>query len=442
MKKNDILTGICVDYTHDGLGIVKSNDFTFFIRNVLKNEEIKFLVTKLKKNYGYGKCIEILQPSSERVEPYCPYYGKCGGCQLQHMSYKEQLSFKRDLVENNMRNIAQDDVEVKETLYASSMIAYRNKAQFPVKMEEKASIGFYRLHSNDIIDMSTCMIQSNLINEIMYFIKKYFNKYKVEDVFRHILIKHGFNTGEAMVVFIAKKKEIAHLDDIVKQLTKQFSQIKSVILNVNTRNDNVILGEEEILLYGKERIYDTLEDLTFSISSKSFYQVNPRQTEVLYKTALDLANITKEDTVIDLYCGVGTISLFLAKRAKKVTGIEIVDAAIEDAKRNAQTNGIENVEFICSDAGKYASYMAENNVKADVIVVDPPRKGCDETTLNAIHTMNPKRVVYVSCNPATLARDIKYMRDLGYVAKVIQPVDMFPSSFHIENVALLERENG
>lgn len=440
MKKNDILNGICVDYTHDGLGIVKSNDFTFFIRNVLKGETIEFVVTKLKKTYGYGKCLKVLQPSNERVEPYCPYYGKCGGCQLQHMSYQEQLQFKKDLVENNMRNIGGVEVPVLDTIGASLQIAYRNKAQFPVKIEDNVAMGFYRLHSNDIIDMSTCMIQSNLINEIMYFIKKMFIKYKVEDAFRHLLIKHAFHTNEAMVVFIVKKQEIQHLDEIVNRLTKQFSQIKSVIMNINTRNDNVILGEEEILLYGNERIYDMLSNLKFSISSKSFYQVNPRQTEILYETALNMANISEKDHVIDLYCGVGTISLFLAKKAKHVTGIEIVPSAIEDAKKNAQINGLSNVDFVCSDAGEYASYMAQNNVKADVIVVDPPRKGCDEKTLKAIHIMNPKRLVYVSCNPATLARDIKYMETLGYKAKVVQPVDMFPSSFHIENVCLMEKE--
>lgn len=439
MKKNDILQGVCVDYTHDGLGIVKSNDFTFFIKNVIKEEIVEFIVTKLKKTYGYGKCIRVVQPSKDRVEPFCPYYGKCGGCQLLHMSYQEQLCFKRNLVENNMRNIAGIDVPVLDTIGAASMTSYRNKAQFPVRINEKVAMGFYRLHSNDIIDMSTCMIQSNLINEIMFFIKKDFERFKMEDVFRHLLIKHAFNTNEAMVVFIAKKKEINHLDEIVSRLTKRFSQIKSIILNVNTRNDNVILGEEEFLLYGNERIYDTLSDLKFSISSKSFYQVNPKQTEVLYQSALDLAAINETDNVIDLYCGVGTISLFLAKKAKFVTGIEIVAAAIEDAKENAKLNGINNVEFVCSDAGEYASYMAKNNVKADVIVVDPPRKGCDETTLKAIHTMHPKRVVYVSCNPATLARDIKIMESMGYKAKMVQPVDMFPGSFHIENVCLLEK---
>ena len=207
MKKNDVLQGVCVDYTHDGLGVVKSNDFTFFIRNVLKGETIDFIVTKLKKTYGYGKCIKVVEPSSERMEPCCPYYGKCGGCQLQHMSYQEQLNFKKDLVKNNMQSIAKMDIEVLDTLPASQILAYRNKAQFPVKINEaQVAMGFYRLHSNDIIDMTTCMIQSNLINEIMYFIKKQFAFYKVKDVFRHLLIKHAFHTNEAMVVFIAKEE--------------------------------------------------------------------------------------------------------------------------------------------------------------------------------------------------------------------------------------------
>lgn len=440
MKKNDILIGTCVDYTYDGLGIVKCDNFTFFVRQVLKHEKIKFLVTKLKKTYGFGKCLEILETSSYRVEPFCPYFGKCGGCQLQHMAYEEQLRFKQDIVSNNLKKIAHLDKEVKEVVGASHVSAYRNKAQFPICIkEDKVEIGFYRIHSNDIIDMSTCMIQSNEVNEIMNHIKKSLKKWNCNDVFRHLLIKHAFSTKQMMVVFIAKEEKMEYLNDIVDDLVKHFSFIKSIILNVNTRNDNVILGDKEILLYGEEKIIDTLGDLSFYISSKSFYQVNPEQTKVLYQKALEATNITQEDTVIDLYCGVGTISLFLARKAKKVIGIEIIPQAIEDAKKNAKMNHIDNIEFVCSDAAKYATYLVENNQKADVVVVDPPRKGCDELTLQSIVKMQPKRIVYVSCNPATLARDIEILEGLGYHCEMVQPVDMFPESYHVEVVTVLHR---
>lgn len=438
MKKNDILTGNCVDYTHEGLGIVKANDFTFFIKNVLVNEEIEFVITKLNKSYGYGKCTNIISPSKERVEPFCPYYGKCGGCQIQHMSYQEQLRFKTSLVQNNMNKIGGLDIEVQPTLASVNTCSYRNKAQFPVCIDEKGiEIGFYRIHSNEIIDMNQCMIQSDTINSIMNTTRKLLIDGNYTNDFRHLLIKHAFYTNEVMVVFVTKKKKVTGLNKLVRQLVALHSEIKSVIQNVNKRNDNVILADEEQLLYGKETIMDSLDDLKFIIASRSFYQVNPAQTKVLYETALKFAEIDHNDTVIDLYCGVGTISLFLAKQAKKVIGIEIVDAAIENAKENAKLNNIDNVEFVCSDASTYAQDLVKQNMQVDVVVVDPPRKGCDEIALDSICLMNPKKIVYVSCNPATLARDLKHLETKGYKTTIVQPCDMFPSSFHVENVALL-----
>lgn len=440
MKKNDILTGICVDYTHEGLGIVKANDFTFFIKNVLVNEEIEFVITKLNKSYGYGKYTNIISPSKERVEPFCPYYGKCGGCQIQHMSYQEQLRFKTSLVQNNMKKIGGLDIEIQPTLASANTCSYRNKAQFPVHIsEEGIKIGFYRIHSNDIIDMNQCMIQSDTINSIMNTTRKLLVDGNYTNNFRHLLIKHAFYTNEVMVVFVTRKKKVTGLNKLVRQLIELHPEIKSVIQNVNKRNDNVILSDEEHLLYGKETIMDSLDDLKFIIASRSFYQVNPVQTKVLYETALKFADINHNDTVIDLYCGVGTISLFLAKQAKKVIGIEIVDAAIENAKENAKLNHIDNVEFVCSDASTYAQYLVKQNMQVDVVVVDPPRKGCDELTLDSICMMNPKKIVYVSCNPATLARDLKHLETKGYKTMIVQPCDMFPSSFHVENVSPLTK---
>lgn len=440
MKKNDILKGVCVDYTHDGLGIVKSENFTFFIQHVLMNEEIEFVITKLNKNYGFGKCLKILKESIHRTQPKCPYFKRCGGCQIQHMDNHEQLLFKTNIVKNNMKNIAHIDIEVKETLPSKNTNYYRNKTQIPVSLKDgKVEIGFYRIHSNDIIDMSHCLIQSEKINDVMAYIKEELFKVYEEDVLKHILIKHAFATDEMMIVLIAKHKEIPYLNTLVDAIVNQFTYIKSVILNINERKDNVILGEKEYLLYGESKIIDMLDDLSFSISSKSFYQVNPIQTKILYQTALNMANINKNDTIVDLYCGVGTISLFLARNAKKVIGIEIVEAAIEDAKKNAEINQIENVEFVCSDAGEYATYLAKKKEIVDVVVVDPPRKGCDQTTLNAIDQISPNKVVYISCNPATLARDLAYFKKINYECEIVQPVDMFPNTYHIESIVKLVR---
>lgn len=440
MKKNDIHTGICVDYTHEGLGIVKAEDFTFFIKNVLINEKIEFVITKLNKHFGYGKCLNIISPSVERVKPFCQYYGKCGGCQIQHMSYQEQLRFKTALVSNNIAKIGGINIEIQPTLASVNTCSYRNKAQFPVHINDgNVNIGFYRIHSNDIIDMNHCLIQSELINSIMMSTKKLLQDGNYANDFRHLLIKHAFYTNEVMIVFVTRKHKVIGINKLVRELVELHPEIKSVIQNVNKRNDNVILADEEYLLYGKETITDCLDDLKFIIASRSFYQVNPEQTKILYETALKFADITHNDIVIDLYCGVGTISLFLAKQAKKVIGIEIVDAAIENAKENARLNNIDNVEFICSDASSYAQYLVKQKLQVDVVVVDPPRKGCDELTLNSICMMNPRKIVYVSCNPATLARDLKKLETKGYKTTRVQPCDMFPSSFHVESIALLCR---
>lgn len=440
MKKNDICTGICIDYTHEGSGVVKADNFVFFIKNVLVNEEVEFVITKLNAHYGYGKVQKILKPSLHRVEPFCCYYGKCGGCQLQHMSYEEQLRFKTNIVRNNMEKIAGLNVPILETIGCEQIMNYRNKAQFPVCINENGvQIGFYRVHSNDIIDMNECAIQSELINKIMKKCKEILKTLSFHNDFRHILVKHSFYTNEVMVVVVTKKRYVNGLNHFVNQLTDAFSEIKSVVQNINKRNDNVILADEEVVLYGKGMIMDCIKDLKFMISSKSFYQVNPMQTQVLYDKALEFAELTKDDVVIDLYCGVGTISLCMAKQAKKVIGIEIVEAAIENAKTNAALNQIDNVEFVCSDAAKYANKLAKEDMKPNVIVVDPPRKGCDSVTLESMCAMNPERIVYVSCNPATLARDIKKLNNEGYQVEKVQPCDMFPNSYHVETIVRLSR---
>lgn len=437
MKKNDILIGLCVDYTHDGAGIVKVDGFTFFIREVIVGESIKFKILKLKKHYGYGKVIEIIDASKHRVTPFCEYYGRCGGCQLQHMDEEEQSRFKQQSVANTIQYIGKIDVGVNMVI-KGNQLAYRNKAQFPLANEPLFSMGFYRLHSNDIINIEKCPIQSDKINQLYQYVHSNVSSQSFTTSLRHILIKHAFATNQLMLVFIANKDIRNELHRYIEQLTSDM-EVDSVILNINKRNDNVILGTNEYVLYGSSTIQDQLDDMKFTIASKSFYQVNPEQTKVLYAKALEYAQISKHDTVIDLYCGVGSITLFLAKYAKQVIGIEIVEDAIKNANENATLNTIENVEFICSDAGAYAERLQKEGNHPTVVVVDPPRKGCDDITIISVVKMQPDRVVYVSCNPATLARDIQKFKQYNYECSIVQPVDMFPNTYHVETIVLLRR---
>lgn len=439
MKKNDKMNLTCTSYTYEGMGVAKCDHFPVFIKDMLVGETGEVVLTKVLKNYAYGRLLTLQEASKERVEPKCPIFKQCGGCQLQHMSTNEQKKFKRDRVQDCFKRIAKSELVVEDVLSMVYPWHYRNKGQVPVGLsEDQVVCGFYRIHSNDIIDMNECLIQHDAINEIVQTMKQLLQIYQVGEYFRHLLVKVGFQTNQIMVVLIVNNKKIPYLDEIVEKLSEN-EYIKSIILNINQRKDNVILGEEEFLLYGEERIQDELSGLKFSLSSKSFYQVNPIQTKVLYETALNYANISKEDTVLDLYCGIGTISLFMARHAKRVIGIEIVPEAIEDAKQNACLNGIDNIEFVCSDAGTYATKLAAEKTQLDVVCVDPPRKGCDEATLSSILKMNPKRIVYVSCDPSTVARDCKYLEENGYRLEKVQPVDMFPNSYHVECVCLLSK---
>lgn len=440
MKKNDKVTGICESYTYDGHGVVKIAGFPLFVKGLMLGEEAEIIVTLVKKTYGYGKYITIKNPSEDRVTPPCPLANRCGGCQLQHMSAAHQARFKKEQVETVMRRIAKIDTPVEEVLTMEEPFYYRNKSQIPFGMENDRIIsGFYRINSNTIIDMEECKIQHTRINEVLQVVKYSLQKHDRIDQFRHLLVKYAIASDELMVVFIVKDIHALSMDSMVQALTRKLPQIKSIMLNVNTRNDNVILGEEEHLIYGQPYISDQIHGLSFQISMKSFYQVNPLQTEVLYNQALEFAQLSGKEEVIDLYCGVGTISMFLAKQAAHVTGIEIVPSAIENAKANALRNHIENIDFVCADAAEYAKELCEKGTKVDVVVVDPPRKGCDQVALESIVKMNPKRIVYVSCKASTLARDLRILEDMGYQTKKIQPVDMFPQTYGIETVCLLTK---
>lgn len=442
MNRNDKIVAVCENYTHDGQGVVKVDGFPLFVKGMLKGEKAEIVVTLAKKNYGFGRVLTILEPSIERIAPVCKVAKQCGGCQLQHMSYKEQLCYKRQKVQDVITRIAKLDMEVNEVIGMESYTNYRNKGQIPIGLQLGHVVsGFYRINSNTIVDTDTCMIQSERINEVLQCMKKLLEAYQNAKFFRHLLIKHAFATDEVMVVWITNKMNFANMEAMKNDLVQALPFVKSVVVNVNTRNDNVILGDKEYLLYGDRYITDKIHDLVFRISSKSFYQVNPKQTEVLYGKVLEFANLKGTETVLDLYCGVGTISMFLAKAASKVIGIEIVPQAIEDAKENAQLNGLRNIEFICNDASTYANEVSESGMKIDVIVVDPPRKGCDESTLESMIAISPSKIIYVSCDPATLARDLKVLVAHGYGVEVIQPTDMFPYSFHVESVVLLQRRS-
>ena len=439
MKKNEHVTGTCVNYTFEGLGVVKVEGFPLFVKDMLVGECGEIVVTQVRKNFGYGRLLKLDRESSERAVPRCPIFKQCGGCQLQHFSLVELQRFKTQRVKDAIERIGGLDCHVEDAMMMEDGWYYRNKGQVPVGLDKagKTVCGFYRINSNDIIDMDECLIQHELINKSVQCMKRLIGEFGNVEVFRHLLVKVGFSTGEVMVVFIVREKRVKELSLMAEQLVAEVPEVKSVILNLNQRCDNVILGEEEVLLYGERVIHDVLDGLSFEISSKSFYQINPAQTVKLYQKAVAFAGLSKDDRVVDLYCGIGTITQFMARKAAHVQGVEVVAAAIEDAKRNAARNGIVNVDFVCADAGEYAERIAAEGKRVDVVCVDPPRKGCDQKTLDAILTIDPKRIVYVSCDPSTLARDLRFLSEHGYGVEKVQPVDMFPWTYHIEVVIMM-----
>lgn len=441
MKKNDQIIGICEDYTYDGHGIVKVNGYPIFVKGLLLGEEAKIVVTKCKKTYGYGRYLQLLKVSEHRVDYKCEIAKYCGGCQIQHMSMQHQSLFKQKQVETTLRKIGNIQTVVKEIHTMQDPWNYRNKTQIPINQQKEGlQMGFYRIHSNTIIPMQKCEIQEETMNQVFQTMKHLLKKYPVGEYFRHLVIKHAKNTNQTLVGWVVKDVSFPYQQEMIHALLQAHPSIQTIVLNLNTRNDNVILGDQDILLHGDGRIQESIEDIYFHISLHSFYQVNPTQTIFLYQKVLEYAALTNTENVIDFYCGVGTISLFLAKKAKHVIGVEIVPQAIEDANENKQYNQIENVSFVCSDAGSFAKNFMNTQQQVDVVVVDPPRKGCDEITLESIVKMNPKRIVYVSCNIATLARDLKRLQESNYITKEIQPVDMFPHTYGIESVAWLESQ--
>ncbi|MBF2600957.1 23S rRNA (uracil(1939)-C(5))-methyltransferase RlmD [Listeria seeligeri] len=445
LKKNQSVEITIEDLTHDGNGVGKIDGYPLFIPNTLPGEKVTAKIIKLNKNYGFARMENLEVVSAERVEPPCAVYSKCGGCSLQHLSYVGQLAFKRNQVEETMKRIGKLNVEVKETLGMENPWRYRNKSQVPVGfVNGKLTAGFYQKRSHEIIDMSTCLIQSEQGDFAVQKTREVLAKYGTEPYdektgkgdIRHIMTRFAHTTGQLMLVLVTTKDRLPFKEEIIRDLTEQLA-LTSIVQNINPQKTNVIFGERTKTLWGKDIIEDTIHGIRFAISARSFYQVNPLQTEVLYQQAIEAAELTGEETVIDAYCGIGSISLCLAKKAKHVYGVEIVDQAIQDARTNAELNNLSNTTFETGKAEEVIPTWYKAGIVADVLVVDPPRKGCDEKLLQTILAMKPKKVVYVSCNPGTLARDMKILSDGGYEANQVQPVDMFPMTTHIEAVTVL-----
>ena len=460
MKKNDKITVKIEDIGVNGEGIGKVEGYTLFVKDAIIGDIVEAVITKPKKTYAYAKMINIIEPSKYRVPAKCPVARQCGGCQIQELSYEAQLEFKAKKVRGNLERIGGFSSElldeIMEPICGMDMpFYYRNKAQFPIGTDKQGQIvtGFYAGRTHQIIPNMDCAlgvpVNQEILQNIVDFMKEYhisaYDEETGRGLVRHVLIRYGFKTKEIMVCLVINGDNLPYSDKLVDKLTK-IEGMTSISYSVNRENTNVIMGKEIGVLWGQGYITDYIGEVKYQISPLSFFQVNPVQTEKLYGLALEYADLKGEETVWDLYCGIGTISLFLAQKAKKVYGVEIVPQAIDDARNNAKINAIENAEFFVGKAEEvlpeyYARYEREHGTKAyaDVIVVDPPRKGCDETLLQTMVQMQPERIVYVSCDSATLARDLKYLCENGYEMKRVRAVDQFPMTTHVESVVLLQK---
>lgn len=453
MKKNDRIVLKIEDMGVGGEGIGKCDGFTFFVKDAVIGDTIEANIMKMKKNYGYARLTEVLEPSVVRREPVCAYARQCGGCQLQAMEYQAQLEYKAKKIQEHLIRIGGfHDLPTPEIMGMEEPWRYRNKAQFPFGTDREGQVvtGFYAAHSHTIIPCTDCLLGAEENREILEKILSHMKKYRIpaydeqtgRGVLRHVLIRKGFATGELMVCLILNGRNLRALDELSVSL-REIPGMTCIMLNVNTKNTNVIMGTELIPVWGQSHITDCIRDVKYQISPLSFYQVNPIQTEKLYETALEYAGLTGRETVWDLYCGIGTISLFLARKAGKVYGVEVVAPAVEDARNNARLNGIENAEFFVGKAEEVLpEKYAKEGICADVIVVDPPRKGCDQAALETMVKMQPQRIVYVSCDSATLARDLKYLCQNGYEVRKVKGCDMFPGTVHVETVVLMSRVDG
>lgn len=450
VKVGDEITVDINGYATHGEGVGRHEGFTIFVPDCLDGEKVLTRIELVKKNYARGKLLRVLEKSPQRIAPGCGIYGQCGGCQLLHMKYSGQLEFKRRRVIEVMERLGGfKDVTVHPVIGMDSPWEYRNKVQYPFAVNEqgKVVIGCYQKGTHNVVDTRECLIQHELNSRIMNRVRELvqgmgisiYNEKTGQGLLRYVLVKNGFGSGEAMVVLVTNGPEFPEGKELAKLLAADFPALKSVVQNINTSSGNVVLGEKNKVLYGADGIIDRLGELEFKISATSFFQVNPAQTEILYAKALEYANLTGSERVLDAYCGVGTLTLFMASKAKEVYGIEVIPEAIEDAKENAIRNNADNVVFVMGATEDVLPKLVSIGIDFDVAVVDPPRSGCEERVLQTFAKLEVPRIVYVSCNPSTLARDLKFLANRGYEVKEIQPVDMFPHTYHVECVTLMSR---
>ena len=445
LKENSIYTGTVEGYSSEGLGIVRLDGAVVFVPGTVRGEEIDLRITKVMKTCAAGEVVKLRKPSPERTKPECPYFGQCGGCDFQHMSYTEELRAKRQRVQDALTRLGGTDLQVEEILGAKDPTHYRNKSQYPVG--PGGTIGFYKARSHQVVGVDRCLIQSEVSDKTAKAVGDWMRRYKIsaydertgKGLVRHLYVRVN-RKGESLCCVVANGKQLPREPELAAFVRAAAPRTVGVVLNTNTKKGNVILGDKYRTLWGQDFLMDTLCGLRFKLSVPSFYQVNRDQAEVLYGKALEFAGLTGEETVLDLYCGTGTITLCMAAKAKKVIGAEIVPPAIADAKENAARNGIENAEFFCGDAADIAAKLEQDGLRPDVITVDPPRKGLSPEVIASVAAMGPERVVYVSCDPATLGRDVKLFAELGYRAIRACAVDMFPGTRHVETVVLLSRE--
>ena len=443
LEKNKVYRARIEGYTSEGLGVARIDGQAVFVRRALRGEDCDVLLLKVLKNAAFGKAVKVHEPSPHRVEPDCPYYGKCGGCDFRHMDREEELYAKKTRVQDALRRIGGSDVQVEEIL-AGERLHYRNKSQFPIAAD--GTVGFYKARSHQVIPVENCLLQKVDTNNVQLKFDRYIRLYNVScydertqrGLLRHLYVRSN-GAGESLVCIFANGRELPHEAELVALLREASPRIVGVVLGVNTQPTGAILGKEYRTLWGTDVLTDELCGLTFRLSVPSFYQVNREMAEVLYAKAVEFAALTGTETVLDLYCGAGTITQVMARHAGRVIGAEIVPEAIEDAKANAKRNGVENVEFFCGDASAVAADFAAKGLRPDVICVDPPRKGLAPEVVRAAAQMAPRRIVYVSCDPATLARDVKLFAAEGYGTVRAAAVDMFPGTANVESVVALER---
>ena len=448
LEKNKEYQAIVTDYTAEGQGVAHVDGCAVFLPNAICGEKYIIRIEKAAKTWASGKIVNILEKSPHRVQRECPISASCGGCDFWHMDYQEESRLKAERVRNTLNRIGGENLAEMPILSAPTCKSYRNKAQYPVSSHKgRVYAGFFKAGTHQVVEIENCLILPRESEQVREIVIDYVNQYGISaydetsqtGLLRHIYVRRGAVSGQVLVCLVVNGRKLPHAEDLIERL-KKVEGFTSLVLSVNRKVGNTVLGDEFITLYGNGCIEDTLCRLHFRLSPRSFYQVNHHQAQRLYEAAIQQAEITKKDLVLDLYCGVGTITLAMATAAKKVIGVEVVEQAVIDAKENALRNGIENAEFFCGDAGKAALELEKQGIKPDVIVVDPPRKGLNSDTIEALHKMSPRRIVYVSCDPATLARDVALLKQRGYKLKNAQAADLFPRCSHIESIVCLIKD--